>query len=77
MPAPRRFLVASTSMPLEMGWGWNICVYLGLLTLLLLLMGLLLWMVLKQLRNSVGNTAMQSGRSFREPHFGNGRRFRF
>lgn len=77
MPAPRRFLVASTSMPLAVGWGWNICVYFGLLTLLLLLMGLLLWMVLKQLRNSVGNVAMQSGRSFRETHFGNCRSLRF
>lgn len=77
MPAPRRFLVTSTSMPLAVGWGWNVCVYLGLLSLLLLLMGLLLWMVLKQLKNSVGNGAMQSSRSFREPHFGNCRSVRF
>lgn len=77
MPAPRRFLVASTSMPLAVGWGWNVCIYLGLLTLLLLLMGLLLWVVLKQLGNSVGNGAMQSRRSFREPPFGNCRSYRF
>ncbi|XP_038867575.1 annexin A5-like [Salvelinus namaycush] len=66
MPSPRRFLVASTSLPVALGWGWNLSVYLGLLLLLLLLMGLLLWMLLKQLRNSVGSS-LQPGRSLRDP----------
>ncbi len=59
MPSPWRFLVASTSLPLTAGWGWNLSVYVGLFTVLLVLMGLLLWMLLKQLRNSVGNSTLQ------------------
>ncbi|XP_049340174.1 small integral membrane protein 43-like [Astyanax mexicanus] len=77
MPAPKKFLVASTSMPLAMEWGWNVSVYLGILMLLLLLMGLLLWMLLKQLRNSVGNSALHPSRSFRGPHFGSFRGHNF
>lgn len=68
MPSPQRFIVASTSLPMAVSWGWNLTIYLGLCSLLLLLMGLLLWMVLKQLRNSVGGSVLQPCRSVREPH---------
>lgn len=67
MPSPRRFLVASTTLPLTLGWGWNLIVYVGLFTILLVLMGLLLWMLLKQLRNSVGSNF--------QPHLGSCRRY--
>ncbi|XP_068596752.1 annexin A5a [Brachionichthys hirsutus] len=43
MPAPRKFLVASTTLPLALGWGWNLSLYVGLLLGLLTLMLLLLW----------------------------------
>ncbi|XP_067375504.1 small integral membrane protein 43-like [Channa argus] len=69
MPAPRKFLVASTSLPLELGWGWNLSLYVGLFFGLLMLMMLLLWMLLKQLRNSVAKSTLQPGRSFRQPCF--------
>ncbi len=69
MPAPRKFLVASTSLPLALGWGWNLSLYVGMLLGLLVLMLLLLWMLLKQLRNSVGKSTLQPVRSFRQPHF--------
>ncbi len=69
MPAPRRFLVESTSLPLALGWGWNLSLYVGMLLGLLTLMLLLLWMLLKQLRNSVGKSTLQPFRSFRQPHF--------
>ncbi|KAJ8382682.1 hypothetical protein SKAU_G00034600 [Synaphobranchus kaupii] len=62
-----RFLETSTTYPLAAGWGLNICIYLGLFTALLLLMVLLLWLLIRQLRNSVGNSALQPGRSVREP----------
>ncbi|XP_064198140.1 small integral membrane protein 43-like [Anguilla rostrata] len=67
MPSPRRFLETSTSFPLAAGWGWNVCIYLGLFAALFLLMVLLLWLLIRQLRNSVGNSALQPGRSVREP----------
>ncbi|CAL9706499.1 unnamed protein product [Knipowitschia caucasica] len=67
MPAPRRFLVASTTLPLALGWGWNISLYLGILFGLLSLMLLLLWMLMKQLRNSVSKSSLQPTRSFRQP----------
>lgn len=69
MPAPRKFLVASTSLPLALGWGWNVSLYVGMLLGLLMLMLLLLWMLLKQLSNSVGKCTLQPGRSFRQPCF--------
>ncbi|KAJ8384863.1 hypothetical protein AAFF_G00197730 [Aldrovandia affinis] len=62
-----RFLVASTSLPLGVGWGFDLCVYLGMFSTLFLLLLLLLWVLIRQLRNSVGNTALQSNRSSREP----------
>lgn len=68
MPAPRKFLVASTSLPMALGWGWNLCLYVGLLLTLLLLLLLLLWMLLRQLRNSVGKSILQPARSFRQPY---------
>lgn len=68
MPSPRKFLVASTSLPMALSWGWNLAIYLGLCSLLLLLMLLLLVVLLKQLRNSVGGSALQPCRSVREPH---------
>lgn len=68
MPAPKRFLVASTSLPLALGWGWNLSLYVGMLLGLLTLMLLLLWMLLKQLRNSVGKSTLQPARSFRQPY---------
>lgn len=74
MPSPRRFVAASSSLPFAVSWGWNLTIYLGLCSLLLLLMGLLLWMVLKQLRNSVGGSALQPCRSVREPHLQGPRR---
>ncbi|KAM8909986.1 annexin A5a isoform 2-T2 [Spinachia spinachia] len=52
MPAPRKFLVASTSLPLALDWGWNLGLYVAILLGLLVLMMLLLWMLLKQLSNS-------------------------
>lgn len=55
MPSPRRYLVASTSLPLTLSWGWNLALYLGMLLLLLLLLVLLLWLLLRQLRYSVGS----------------------
>ncbi|XP_053284358.1 annexin A5a [Pleuronectes platessa] len=67
MPAPRKFLVASTSLPLALGWGWNLSLYVGMLLGLLILMMLLLWMLLKQLSNSVAKSMMQPVRSFRKP----------
>ncbi|XP_060935194.1 annexin A5a [Limanda limanda] len=67
MPAPRKFLVASTSLPLALGWGWNLSLYVGMLLGLLLLMMLLLWMLLKQLSHSVAKSMMQPVRSFRKP----------
>lgn len=67
MPAPKRFVVASTSLPLALGWGWNLSLYVGMLLGLLTLMLLLLWMLLKQLRNSVGKSMLQPARSFRQP----------
>lgn len=69
MPAPRRFVVASTSLPLALGWGWNLSLYVGMLLGLLMLMMLLLWMLLKQLRNSVAKSMLQPVRSFRQPCF--------
>lgn len=69
MPAPKKFLVASTSLPMALGWGWNLSLYVGMLLGLLTLMLLLLWMLLKQLRNSVGKSTLQPVRSFRQPHF--------
>lgn len=69
MPAPRKFLVASTTLPLALGWGWNISLYFGMLFGLLTLMLLLLWMLLRQLRNSVSKTMLQPARSFRQPCF--------
>ncbi|KAI3351446.1 hypothetical protein L3Q82_020301 [Scortum barcoo] len=69
MPAPRTFLVAPTSLPLALSWGWNLSLYVGMLLGLLMLMLLLLWMLLKQLRNSVGKSTLQPARSFRQPHF--------
>nr|XP_046263015.1 annexin A5a [Scatophagus argus] len=68
MPAPKKFLVASTSLPLALDWGWNLSLYVGILLGLLTLMLLLLWMLLKQLRNSVGKSMLQPVRSFRQPH---------
>lgn len=67
MPAPKRFVVASTSLPLALGWGWNLSLYIGMLLGLLTLMLLLLWMLFKQLRNSVGKSMLQPARSFRQP----------
>ncbi|XP_071398673.1 small integral membrane protein 43-like [Centroberyx affinis] len=67
MPSPRRFLVASTSLPLALDWGWNVSLYVGMLLALLLLLMLLLWVLLRQLRNSVGNSTLQPARSFRQP----------
>ncbi|KAK7922191.1 hypothetical protein WMY93_009093 [Mugilogobius chulae] len=64
-----KFLVASTTLPLALGWGWNISLYLGMLFGLLTLMILLLWMLMKQLRNSVSKTLLQPVRSFRQPCF--------
>ncbi|XP_054453115.1 annexin A5a [Anoplopoma fimbria] len=52
MPAPRKFLESSTSLPLALDWGWNLSLYVGMLLGLLVLMLLLLWMLLKQLSNS-------------------------
>ncbi|GLD70493.1 annexin A5a [Lates japonicus] len=69
MPAPRKFLVASTSLPLALGWGWNLSLYLGILFGLLILMMLLLWMLLKQLGNSVAKSMLLPARSFRQPGF--------
>lgn len=69
MPAPRRFLVASTSLPLALDWGWNLGLYVGMLLGLLTLLLLLLWILLRQLRNSVGKSSLQPMRSFRQPHF--------
>lgn len=69
MPAPRKFLVASTSLPLSLGWGWNLSLYVGILLGLLTLMMLLLWMLLRQLKNSEGKSTLQPIRSFRPPHF--------
>lgn len=69
MPAPRKFLVASTSLPLSLGWGWNLSLYVGILLGLLMLMLLLLWMLLRQLSNSVGKSVLQPARSFRQPRF--------
>lgn len=66
MPVPKRFKVASTSLPLAMGWGWNLCLYMGLLAGLLTLLLLLLWMLLRQLRHSVGKSTLQPVRSFRQ-----------
>ncbi|XP_028272778.1 annexin A5a [Parambassis ranga] len=59
MPAPRKFLVASTSLPLALGWGWNLSLYVGMLLGLLVLMMLLLWMLIKQLRNTVAKSMLQ------------------
>ncbi|TNN47955.1 hypothetical protein EYF80_041848 [Liparis tanakae] len=67
MPAPRKFLVASTSLPLALDWGWNLSLYVGILLGLLVLMLLLLWMLLKQLSNSVTKSSLQPVRSFRQP----------
>lgn len=67
MPAPKRFLVESTSLPMALGWGWNLSLYVGMLLGLLTLMLLLLWMLLKQLRHSVGKSTLQPVRSFRQP----------
>lgn len=69
MPAPRRFLVASTSLPLALGWGWNLSLYVGMLLGLLTLMLLLLWVLIKQLSNSVGKATLQPVRSLRQPRF--------
>ncbi|KAF6731592.1 hypothetical protein FQA47_025584 [Oryzias melastigma] len=68
MPAPKKFLVASTSLPLALGWGWNLSLYLGMLLGLLILLVLLLWMLLKQLRNSLAKSVLQPARSMRQPH---------
>ncbi|XP_069557930.1 annexin A5a [Brachyistius frenatus] len=59
MPAPRKFLVASTSLPLALDWGWNLSLYVGLLLGLLTLLMLLLWMLLKQLSNTVAKSMLQ------------------
>ncbi|KAL4641778.1 hypothetical protein GN956_G10869 [Arapaima gigas] len=67
MPSPKVFLVVSTSWPVAVDWGWNLCIYLGMFAVLLLLMALLLWLLIKQLRDSVGNTVLNPGRSVREP----------
>ncbi|KAG9339869.1 hypothetical protein JZ751_022374 [Albula glossodonta] len=67
MPSPRRFLVASTSLPLGMGWGRDLCVYLGIFSTLFLLLLLLLWILIRQLRNSVGNGMLQPKHSARDP----------
>lgn len=69
MPVPKRFKVASTSLPLAVGWGWNLSLYMGMLLGLLTLMLLLLWMLLRQLRNSVGKSTLQPVRSFRQLRF--------
>lgn len=69
MPAPRKFLVASTSLPLAISWGWNLSLYVGILLGLLLLMLMLLWVLLKQLRHSVAKSMLQPVRSFRKPCF--------
>lgn len=66
MPVPKRFKVASTTLPLAVGWGWNLCLYMGMLVGLLTLMLLLLWMLLRQLRHSVGKSTLQPVRSFRQ-----------
>lgn len=65
MPVPKRFKVASTSLPLAVGWAGNLSLYLGLLVGLLALLLLLLWMLLGQLRNSAGKSAHQPVRSAR------------
>lgn len=69
MPVPKRFKVASTSLPLAVGWGWNLSLYMGMLIGLLTLMLLLLWMLLRQLRNSVGKSTLQPVRTFRQLRF--------
>ncbi|XP_069050461.1 small integral membrane protein 43-like [Lepisosteus oculatus] len=68
MPSPRRFVVTSTSLPVNMDWDLNLLIYLGIFALLLLLLVLLLCLVIKQLRNSVAAAgALQPSRSVKEP----------
>ncbi|XP_039607079.1 small integral membrane protein 43-like [Polypterus senegalus] len=67
MPSPRRFIVTSTSLPLNVDWDLNILIYVAIFLLLFLLLVLLLFLVIKQLRNSVAAVALQPSRSVREP----------
>ncbi|CAL8261745.1 unnamed protein product [Lota lota] len=58
MAPPRRYLVASTSLPLALGWGVNLGLYLGLLLLLLLLLVAVVWLLLRQLQHSGGSITL-------------------
>ncbi|XP_060707425.1 small integral membrane protein 43-like [Hemiscyllium ocellatum] len=48
-------------------WGYNLVIYLALFFLLLLLLALFLFVVIKQLKNSVAAVVWQPNRSVREP----------